>query len=82
MHAGAATVDGRTLGEIADAAVEAAGQEVVVPIERALKPRGGIAILRGNLAPDGAVVKLAGHDRLTTAGRRGCSTPRRHASRQ
>jgi dihydroxy-acid dehydratase len=68
VHAGAATVDGRTLGEIADAAVEAPGQEVVVPIERALKPRGGIAILRGNLAPDGAVVKLAGHDRLVHRG--------------
>ena len=58
------TVDGRTLGEIADGAVETAGQEVVVPIERPLKPRGGIAVLRGNLAPEGAVVKLAGHDRL------------------
>jgi dihydroxy-acid dehydratase len=63
VHAGAPTVDGRTLGEIADAAVETPGQEVVVPIEHALKPRGGIAILRGNLAPEGAVVKLAGHDR-------------------
>ena len=63
VHAGARTVDGRTLGEIAAAAREEAGQEVVVPIERPLKPRGGIAILRGNLAPEGAVVKLAGHDR-------------------
>ena len=39
------------------------GQEVVVPIERPLKPTGGLAILRGSLAPDGCVVKLAGHER-------------------
>ena len=64
VHAGAMTVDGRTLGEIADAVEETEGQEVVVPIERPLKQRGGIAILRGNLAPEGSVVKLAGHDRL------------------
>ena len=56
-------VDGRTLGEIADAAVEKDGQQVVVPIETPIKNRGGIAILRGNLAPDGCVVKLAGQDR-------------------
>ena len=56
-------VDGRTLGEIADAAVETEGQQVVVPIETPIKPRGGIAILRGNLAPDGCVLKLAGHER-------------------
>jgi dihydroxy-acid dehydratase len=68
VHAGALTVDGRTLGEIADAAREAEGQEVVVPIERPLKPRGGIASLRGNLAPEGCVVKLAGHDRLLHRG--------------
>jgi dihydroxy-acid dehydratase len=68
VHAGARTVDGRTLGEIADAAHEAEGQEVIVPIERPLKPRGGIAILRGNLAPEGSVVKLAGHDRLLHRG--------------
>ena len=54
-------VDGRTLGEIADAVVETEGQEVVVPLETPIKPRGGVAILRGNLAPDGCVVKLAGH---------------------
>jgi dihydroxy-acid dehydratase len=68
VHAGAPTVDGRTLGEIADAVEEAEGQEVVVPIERPLKPRGGIAILRGNLAPEGCVVKLAGHDRTLHRG--------------
>ncbi len=56
-------VDGRTLGEIADAAVATEGQEVVVPIETPIKSRGGVAILRGNIAPDGCVVKLAGSER-------------------
>ena len=68
IHGDAPTVDGRPLGEIAAAAQETAGQEVVVPIERPLKPRGGIAVLRGNLAPDGCVVKLAGHDRTLHRG--------------
>ncbi|MGH2446211.1 MAG: dihydroxy-acid dehydratase, partial [Candidatus Limnocylindria bacterium] len=55
-------VDGRTLAELADAAVETPGQEVVVSIEHPIKPTGGLAILRGSLAPDGCVVKLAGHE--------------------
>ena len=59
----APTVDGRTIAQIAAAAVETPGQEVVVPIERPIKPTGGLAILRGSLAPDGCVVKLAGHER-------------------
>ena len=63
IHADARTVDGRTLGEVAAAVVERPGQDVVVPIDRPLKPSGGLAILRGNLAPEGAVVKLAGHER-------------------
>jgi dihydroxy-acid dehydratase len=62
------TITGRTIGEVADAAEEAAGQEVVLPLERPLKPNGGFAILRGNLAPDGCVVKLAGHDRTEHRG--------------
>ena len=56
-------VDGRTVGEIAAAVVETEGQDVVVPLETPIKSRGGLAILRGNLAPDGCVVKLAGEDR-------------------
>jgi dihydroxy-acid dehydratase len=56
-------VDGRTLAEVASAAVETLGQEVVVSIEHPIKPTGGLAILRGSLAPDGCVVKLAGHER-------------------
>jgi dihydroxy-acid dehydratase len=69
VHADAPNVDGRTLGEIATAARETPGQEVVVPLGRPLKETGGLAILRGNLAPDGAVVKLAGHERLLHRGR-------------
>ncbi|MCP9484495.1 MAG: dihydroxy-acid dehydratase [Gaiellaceae bacterium MAG52_C11] len=64
----ARNVDGRTLGEIAAGAREAAGQEVVVPIGRPLKASGGIAVLRGNLAPEGCVVKLVGHERLLHSG--------------
>jgi dihydroxy-acid dehydratase len=64
VHAGAPNVDGRTLGDIAAAAEERPGQEVVVPIENPIKPIGGLAVLRGNLAPEGCVVKLAGHERL------------------
>jgi len=59
----APNVDGRTVAEIAAAARETKGQEVVVSIERPLKPTGGLTILRGSLAPDGCVVKLAGHER-------------------
>ncbi len=63
IHGQTPNVDGRTLAEIAAAAVETPGQEVVVPLERPLKPVGGLSILRGSLAPDGCVVKLAGHER-------------------
>ena len=56
-------VDGRTLGRIAADAVETEGQKVVVPIETPIKPVGGLTILRGSLAPEGCVVKLAGHER-------------------
>jgi dihydroxy-acid dehydratase len=58
VHGDAPTVDGRSLGEIATAAVEREGQDVVFPIERPIKPSGSLRILRGNLAPDGCVVKL------------------------
>lgn len=68
VHGSARNVDGRTLSQIAASTQEAEGQEVVLTIERPLKPRGGIAILRGNLAPEGCVVKLAGHDRLVHRG--------------
>jgi dihydroxy-acid dehydratase len=68
VHGEAPNVDGRTLGEIAAAVAERPGQEVVVPLETPLKPTGGLAILRGNLAPEGCVVKLAGHERLLHRG--------------
>jgi dihydroxy-acid dehydratase len=64
VHGDAPNVDGRSMAEVATAVVETPGQEVVVPIERPLKATGGLAILRGNLAPEGCVVKLAGHERL------------------
>jgi dihydroxy-acid dehydratase len=64
----ALTVTGQTIGQVADAAQETEGQEVVRPLDRPIKPNGGFAILRGNLAPDGCVVKLAGHDRVEHRG--------------
>ncbi len=63
LHGDAPTVDGRTIAEIAAAAVETPGQRVVVPIETPLKASGGLTILRGTLAPEGCVIKLAGHER-------------------
>jgi dihydroxy-acid dehydratase len=59
----AITVTGQTAGEIADAATETERQPVVRDINDPIKPTGGLAILRGNLAPEGCVVKLAGHER-------------------
>jgi dihydroxy-acid dehydratase len=63
LRSEALTVTGRTIGEHAEDATEAPGQKVVRPLADPLKPTGGFAILRGNLAPDGCVVKLAGHER-------------------
>jgi dihydroxy-acid dehydratase len=64
LHGDAQTVTGRTVGQHADEAVEKEGQRVVRPLDDPLKATGGLAILRGNLAPEGCVVKLAGHERL------------------
>jgi dihydroxy-acid dehydratase len=63
-HGEARGVDGRTLGEVGEQVEERSGQDVVVPWQTPLKPTGGLAILRGSLAPEGSVVKLAGHERL------------------
>jgi dihydroxy-acid dehydratase len=63
LHESAITVTGQTIGEIGDTAVETEGQDVVRALDNPIKPNGGLAILRGNLAPDGCVVKLAGHER-------------------
>ena len=68
LHPDALTVTGQTIGEVADAADETEGQEVVRPLDDPLKPNGGFAILRGNLAPEGCVVKLAGHERVEHSG--------------
>ena len=61
LHAKAPTVSGRTVGEEAAEAVETQGQPVVRPLEAPLQPHGGLVILKGNLAPEGCVVKIAGH---------------------
>jgi dihydroxy-acid dehydratase len=63
LNEDAITVTGRTVGEHAREATETEGQKVVRPLEDPIKPEGGLAILRGNLAPEGCVVKLAGHER-------------------
>ncbi len=68
LHEDAMSVTGQTLGELADQAEETEGQDVVLPPSQAIKPNGGFAILRGNLAPDGCVVKLSGHDRMEHRG--------------
>jgi dihydroxy-acid dehydratase len=68
LHRDTPTVTGRTVGQLADAAVETEGQVVIHPLDQPLKQTGGLAILRGNLAPEGCVVKLAGHERRTHTG--------------
>jgi len=61
LHTDAKTVTGRSLGNEADQAQETTGQAVVRPLDHPIKPTGGLVVLRGNLAPDGAVVKVTGH---------------------
>ena len=68
LHTDALTVTGQTIGEVAASATEAPGQEVVRPLDNPLKTEGGLAILKGNLAPEGAVVKLAGTERTQQTG--------------
>ena len=68
LNEDAMTVTGQTIGQIAASAEEAEGQEVVRPLSDPLKPEGGLAILRGNLAPEGSVVKLAGTERRGQTG--------------
>jgi dihydroxy-acid dehydratase len=68
VHSQVRNVDGRTLEEIAAAARETPGQQVILPLDRPLKPTGGIEIMYGNLAPEGCVIKLAGHDRTSHSG--------------
>jgi dihydroxy-acid dehydratase len=68
LNADAPTVTGRTIGEHADEAVETDGQRVVRALSEPIKSTGGFAILRGNVAPDGCVVKLSGHERRKHVG--------------
>ena len=68
LNADAPTVTGATIGEHAAEARETDGQRVVRALDEPLKPTGGFAILRGNVAPDGCVVKLAGHERRRHTG--------------
>ncbi len=68
LHENELTVTGRTIGAEADAARETAGQEVVHSIAKPIKETGGLVILKGNLAPEGCVVKVAGHERMTHRG--------------
>ncbi|HEY8626005.1 MAG TPA: dihydroxy-acid dehydratase [Solirubrobacteraceae bacterium] len=68
LHERAITVTGQTVGELADAAQETEGQQVVRPLEDPIMDTGGLAILHGNLAPEGCVVKLAGYERRRQSG--------------
>ena len=68
LHTDELTVTGKSIGEEANASTETEGQQVVRPVDAPLKPTGGFAILRGNLAPDGCVIKLAGQDKTLHRG--------------
>jgi dihydroxy-acid dehydratase len=68
LHEDAMTVSGKTIGEEAAVAVETPDQEVIAPLDKALKATGGLVILRGNLAPEGCVAKISGHERLSHRG--------------
>jgi dihydroxy-acid dehydratase len=68
LHENAITVSGRTIGEEAAAAVETPDQEVIAPLDKPLKASGGLVVLRGNLAPEGCVAKISGHERLSHRG--------------
>ena len=68
LHTDELTVTGKSIGEEANAATETKGQQVVRSVDAPLKPTGGFAILRGNLAPDGCVIKLAGQDKTLHRG--------------
>ena len=68
LHEDVPTVTGKTIGQHAREAQETPGQEVVRPVDDPVKKTGGLAILRGNLAPEGSVVKLSGHERVHHSG--------------
>ncbi len=68
LHGNQPTVTGRTIGEEAKDAMETPGQQVLRPFTHPIKPTGGLVILKGNLAPEGCVVKVAGHSMTTFRG--------------
>jgi dihydroxy-acid dehydratase len=68
LNSDAQTVTGKTIGQHAEEALETEGQRVVRPLSEPIKATGGFAILRGNVAPDGCVVKLSGHERRRHVG--------------
>jgi dihydroxy-acid dehydratase len=68
LHANQPTVTGRTIGEEAATAKETPGQQVLRPLSNPIKPTGGMVILKGNLAPEGCVVKVAGHSMMQFQG--------------
>ena len=68
LHADAPTVSGRTIGEEAALAEETEGQPVIRALDNPISDTGGLAILRGNIAPEGCVVKLAGYTRRSHKG--------------
>jgi dihydroxy-acid dehydratase len=68
LHANQPTVTGRTIGEEAKEAVETAGQHILRPLSNPIKATGGMVILKGNLAPEGCVVKVAGHSMMQFRG--------------
>jgi dihydroxy-acid dehydratase len=68
LHPSAMTVTGLTISSESESAVETPGQEVIVPLEKPLKATGGLVILKGNVAPEGCVAKISGHERLSQRG--------------
>lgn len=68
LHGSAKTVTGQTIADEAKSATETAGQEVIAPLSKPLKATGGLVILKGNLAPEGCVAKISGHERLQHRG--------------
>ncbi len=68
LHGAARTVTDRSLADECEKASETSAQEVIAPLERPLKKTGGLVILKGNLAPEGCVAKISGHERLEHRG--------------
>jgi dihydroxy-acid dehydratase len=68
VHGSTMTVTGKTFAEEASAAKETPGQPVIAPLSKPLKATGGLVILKGNLAPEGGVVKMSGHERQSHKG--------------